>query len=152
MWSVMCVLRGRLHTEAYRVVLCDFCEIHAKHKWTIIEMCTRRREGQSKTKKDLQCWNRSRTLRLLQALGTWLHQFTFSKPVLQRKQLFLKNYKWKYFFFGLQISVVDKVLVSCLQVVAVSWKPLAILFVRGWNCLRKKKEESQWERKKWRVS
>lgn len=119
MWSVMCVLRECLHTGAYRVILCDFCEIHAKHKWNIIQICTRRRGGQSKTKKDLQCW--SRTLTFLQALGTRLHQFTFPRPILQRKQLFFfLNCKWKSFFFGLQISVVDKVLMSSLHVVAVS--------------------------------
>lgn len=146
----MCVLREWLHTGAHRVILRAFCEIHAKLKLNIIERCTRRRGGQSKTKKDLQCWNRSRTLTFLHALGTRLHQFTFPRPVLQRKQLFFffLNYKWKSFFFGLQISVVDKVLMSCLQVVAVSWKPLAILFVRGWNCLRKKKEERKGEGKK----
>lgn len=120
-WSVMPVLRERLHTGPDRVILCDFCEIHAKCKRNIIERCTHRRGGQSKTKKDLQCWNRSRTLTFLQAPGNRLHQFTFPRPVLQRKQLFfLKNYKWKSFFFGLQISVVDKVLMSCLQVVAES--------------------------------
>lgn len=115
-----------------------------------MEMWMCRRVRQRKT--DLQRWNRGGT-HIVECPRDLIVSVYISQACFAEKTtiFYFFNCKWKSFFFGLWINIVDKVLMSCIQVVAVSWKPLAILFVRGWNCLREKKEERKGDGKKSRV-
>lgn len=139
MWLVMCVKWMSAHQSIQSHSLWFLWDTYKK-KCNIIEMWMRRRVRQRKT--DPQCWNRDGT-HIVECPRDLIVSVYIS--CLAEKTtifwVFFFNCKWKYIFFSLWISIVDKILMSCFQVVAVSWKPLAILFVRGWNCLREKKEE-----------